>query len=68
MRMMAEKARVIAEGAGAMPLAAALSGKAGAGADRGHRLGRQHRPEEVLRAHRVGRRLSQTYLRLTTCP
>ena len=31
MRLMAEKARVIAEGAGAMPLAAALSGKAGAG-------------------------------------
>jgi threonine dehydratase len=31
MRMMAEKARIIAEGAGAMPLAAALSGKAGQG-------------------------------------
>jgi threonine dehydratase len=31
MRLMAEKSRVIAEGAGAMPLAAALSGKAGAG-------------------------------------
>jgi threonine dehydratase len=31
MRMMAEKARIIAEGAGAMPLAAALSGKAGPG-------------------------------------
>jgi threonine dehydratase len=31
MRMMAEKARVIAEGAGAMPLAAALTGKAGKG-------------------------------------
>ncbi len=31
MRMMAEKARVIAEGAGAMPLAAALTGKAGPG-------------------------------------
>jgi threonine dehydratase len=29
MRVMAEKSRVIAEGAGAMPLAAALSGKAG---------------------------------------
>ena len=28
MRMMAEKARVIAEGAGALPLAAVLSGKA----------------------------------------
>ncbi len=31
MRLMAEKARVISEGAGAMPLAAALSGKAGPG-------------------------------------
>lgn len=31
MRLMAEKARVIAEGAGALPLAAALSGKAGDG-------------------------------------
>jgi len=31
MRMMAEKARIIAEGAGALPLAAALSGKAGPG-------------------------------------
>jgi threonine dehydratase len=31
MRMMAEKARVIAEGAGALPLAAALTGKAGRG-------------------------------------
>ncbi|HEY2070459.1 MAG TPA: pyridoxal-phosphate dependent enzyme [Rhizomicrobium sp.] len=31
MRMMAEKARVIAEGAGALPLAAALTGKAGDG-------------------------------------
>jgi threonine dehydratase len=31
MRLMAEKARVIAEGAGALPLAAALSGKAGRG-------------------------------------
>jgi threonine dehydratase len=31
MRMMAEKARIIAEGAGALPLAAALTGKAGQG-------------------------------------
>ena len=31
MRMMAEKARIITEGAGALPLAAALSGKAGNG-------------------------------------
>src|SRR5438132_3741603 len=31
MRLMAEKARIIAEGAGALPLAAALSGRAGEG-------------------------------------
>jgi threonine dehydratase len=31
MRLMAEKARVIAEGAGALPLAAALTGKVGQG-------------------------------------
>ena len=31
MRLMAEKARIIAEGAGALPLAAALTGKAGKG-------------------------------------
>lgn len=31
MRLMAEKARIISEGAGALPLAAALTGKAGAG-------------------------------------
>jgi threonine dehydratase len=31
MRLMAEKSRVIAEGAGALPLAAALTGKAGSG-------------------------------------
>jgi threonine dehydratase len=31
MRLMAEKTRIISEGAGALPLAAALSGKAGKG-------------------------------------
>jgi threonine dehydratase len=31
MRMMAEKTRIISEGAGALPLAAALTGKAGNG-------------------------------------
>ncbi len=31
MRLMAEKVRVISEGAGALPLAAALTGKAGPG-------------------------------------
>jgi threonine dehydratase len=31
MRLMAEKTRIISEGAGALPLAAALTGKAGNG-------------------------------------
>ena len=31
MRLMAEKARIVSEGAGALPLAAALTGKAGQG-------------------------------------
>jgi threonine dehydratase len=31
MRLLAEKARIIAEGAGALPVAAALSGRAGKG-------------------------------------
>jgi len=31
MRLMAEKARIVSEGAGALPLAAALTGKAGPG-------------------------------------
>ena len=31
MRLMAEKARIVTEGAGALPLAAALTGKAGPG-------------------------------------
>jgi threonine dehydratase len=31
MRLMAERARIISEGAGALPVAAALSGKAGKG-------------------------------------
>jgi threonine dehydratase len=31
MRLMADKARIISEGAGALPLAAALAGKAGQG-------------------------------------
>ena len=41
---MAEKARVIAEGAGALPLAAALTRQGRPGPDRRHRLRRQHRP------------------------
>ena len=58
MRLMAEKARVISEGAGALPLAAALTGKAGRGPDRGHRLRREHRPGEVFRARGVGSELT----------
>ncbi len=40
MRLMAEKARVISEGAGALPLAAALTGKAGKGPIVRHRFRR----------------------------
>ena len=53
MRLMAEKARVIAEGAGALPLAAALTGKAGRGPDRRDRLRGQHRPDEIRGTDRV---------------
>jgi hypothetical protein len=52
MRLLAEKTRVVAEGAGALAVAAALSGKAGKGPDRRDRLGREHRPREVQRARR----------------
>ncbi len=51
MRLMAEKARVISEGAGALALAAALRG-GHRGADRLHRLGRKHRFGEVQRPRR----------------
>ena len=47
-RLMAEKTRVIAEGAGALPLAAALTGKAGR-SDRRHCLRGEHRPRQVCR-------------------
>ncbi len=43
MRLMAEKARVIAEGAGALAVAAALDRQSRSGPDRRHRLRRQHR-------------------------
>ncbi len=48
MRLLAEKARVIVEGAGALAPAAALTGEAGRGADRLRGLGRQYRPGEIL--------------------
>ena len=48
MKLMAEKARVIAEGAGALSFAAALTGKAGARADRRDRLRGQCGSEEIL--------------------
>ena len=41
-RLLAERVRVVAEGAGALALAAALAGRAG-GQGRLHRLGREHR-------------------------
>ncbi len=52
MRLIAEKSRTIAEGAGALALAAALTGQGRRGADRLCRLGRQHRPREIRRACR----------------
>ena len=42
-RLLAERLRVIAEGAGALATAAALAGRAGGGRDRRGRLRRQHR-------------------------
>ena len=42
-RLLAERARVIAEGAGALAVAAALSGQVPGRQARLHRLGRQHR-------------------------
>ena len=50
MRLLAEKARVIAEGAGALSPAAALTGEAGRGADRLRHLGRQYRSGEIRAA------------------
>ncbi len=55
MRVIAEKARVIAEGAGALPVAAALSGARGGGADCRGRLGRQHRSRGSSRSSRPAR-------------
>ena len=43
-RLLATRAHVVAEGAGALPLAAALAGHGGDGPGRLHRLGREHRP------------------------
>ena len=46
-RLIAERMRVIAEGAGALATAAALAGKAGQRQGRLRRLGREHRPARV---------------------
>ena len=51
-RLLAERNRVVAEGAGACPVACAL-GRRGSGADRLHRVRRQHRPPP-LRVARPG--------------
>ncbi len=47
MRLIAEKSRTIAEGAGALSLAAALTGQGGRRTDRLRRFRRQHRPRQV---------------------
>ena len=61
MRLMAEKARIIAEGAGALPLAAALTGKAGQGPIVCGGLRRQHRPDDLLRDSASDRELARTH-------
>ena len=48
-RMLAERVRVIAEGAGALATAAALAGRAGNRQDRLHRLRWEHQPGETRR-------------------
>ena len=56
-RLLAERARVVAEGAGAASLAAAMAGGAGERQGRLRRLGREHRRLEAVRdPHRLGRR------------
>ena len=51
-RLLAERNRVVAEGAGACPVACALSGRRGSGTDRVHRVRRQHRPRPLRVARR----------------
>ena len=48
-RTLAERVRVIAEGAGALATAAALAGRGGLGQGRVHRLRRQHQPRPSWR-------------------
>jgi hypothetical protein len=54
MRIMAEKARVISEG-GRAAAGRGADGEGRSRSDRGDRLGRQYRPEEVRRADRCHR-------------
>ena len=58
MRLMAEKARIISEGAGALPLAAALSGRAGKGPIVAIVSGGNIDLEQVLRIDLAKRRLT----------
>ena len=55
-RLLAERARVVAEGAGALALAAALAGRGAGRADRLHRLGREHRRRPARRRSWAARR------------
>ena len=55
MRMLAEKVRVVSEGAGALSLAAALTGKAGNGPIVAIVSGGNLGPEEIFRVDRIGR-------------
>ncbi len=64
MRIAASKARVIAEGAGALSIAAALRESEGAGGGGG--VGRKHRPAQVLRDRDgLGQRCSRRFVSCT---
>ena len=55
-RLIAERVRVIAEGAGALAAAAAVAGRAGERERRLHRLGREHRPARARRGSSPAKR------------
>ena len=48
-KLLLERGRIVAEGAAALPVAAALAGAAGDGPGRLHRLRREHRPAPAVR-------------------
>ena len=54
MRLMAEKARIVSEGAGALPLGGGTDRQGRSGPDCLRRVRRQYRPSQILRADRGG--------------